>query len=138
MQPPEVATEQLQWLKENSPGRAAAQSEHTQYCSDYLPASSAQNVLFAGAERGDDFAHAMRLICQGHSIIAIDPQESAAARAIRRAWGQVIRARIEDSQLASCRFDLICEDYPSVPGQRKQHPAGTTPLRASVRMPGGA
>jgi hypothetical protein len=62
----EAATELLHWLKEDSPGRALAQRTRRQRCSNFVPAGPAQNVIFVGAERRDEFEDA-RLVCQGHS-----------------------------------------------------------------------
>jgi hypothetical protein len=106
-------------------------------CPDYMPPRSAQNVLFVGAERGDEFALAMRLICQGHDVIAINPRETDSARAFRRAGGKFVRARIEDLPPESCRFDLICENYP-YPSGRYYVPPGAFALRRLSRLaPGG-
>src|SRR2546430_17157510 len=82
----EVATEQLQWLKEDSPSRARAQRKRVRRCSDFVPPCPTQKVLFVGAERWDEFKDAMRLVCQGHDVMAINPRETAAARAFRPEW----------------------------------------------------
>jgi hypothetical protein len=102
-----------------------------------VPACPLQNVLFVGAERRDEFAHAMRLICQGHDVIAINPRETASARAFRRAGGRFIRARIEDLPRESCRFDLICENYPYPSGRYYVPPRAFALRRLSRLAPGG-
>jgi hypothetical protein len=105
--------------------------------SDLVSPCPAPNVLFVGAERGDEFAHAMRLICQGHDVIAINPRETASARAFRRAGGRFIRARIEDLPPESCRFDLICENYPYPSGRYYVPPRAFALRRLSRLAPGG-
>jgi hypothetical protein len=104
---------------------------------DYMPPRFAQNVLFVGAERGDEFAHAMRLLCQGHDVVAINPRETASAKAFRRGGGRFIRARIEDLPPQSCRFDLICENYPYPSGQHYVPPRPFARARLSRLKPGG-
>jgi hypothetical protein len=106
-------------------------------CSEFVPARPAPNVLFVGAERGDEFAHAMRLICQGHDVIAINPRETASARAFRGAGGRFIRARIEDLPPESCRFDLICENYPYPSGRYYVPPRAFALARLSRLAPCG-
>lgn len=96
-----------------------------------------RSVLFVGAERGHEFAHAMRLICQGHDVIAINPRETVGARAFRRAGGRFVRARIEDLPPMSCRFDLICENYPYPSGRHYVPPGAFARARLSRLKPGG-
>jgi hypothetical protein len=105
-----------------------------QGCSDLI---RAQTVLFVGAERGNEFAHAMRLACQGLDVIAINPRETASARAFRRAGGRFIRARIEDLPPDCCRFDLICENYPYPSGRHYVPPRPFALARLSLLKPGG-
>jgi hypothetical protein len=99
--------------------------------------SPLDNVLFVGAERPDEFAHAMRLTCQGHDAIAINPRETAAAKAFRRAGGKFIRARIEHLPPQSCRFDLICENYPYPSGWHYVPPRPFALARLSLLKPRG-
>ena len=94
-------------------------------------------MLFLGAERGDEFSHALRLICQGHDVIAINPRETTAAQAFRRAGGRFFRARIEDLPPESCRFDLICENYPYPSGRYYVPPRAFALRRLSRLAPGG-
>jgi hypothetical protein len=96
-----------------------------------------QNVVFVGAERGDEFAHAMRLIWQGHDVIAVNPRETASAKEFRRAGGRVFRARLEDLPLHSCRFDLICENYPYPSGRHYVPPRAFALARLALLKPGG-
>jgi len=102
-----------------------------------MPPRPLQNVLFVGAERGDEFAHGMRLIRQGHSVVAINPRQSNSARLFRLAGGRFIRARIEDLRPASCRFDLICENYPYPSGRHYVPPRPFALARLSRLKPGG-
>src|SRR5262249_42980935 len=87
-------------------------------------------------EGADEFAHAMRLIRVGHNVIAVNPRESPAARAFRRAGGGFIRARIEDLPPGSCRFDLICENYPYPSGRYYVPPKAFAFARLSRLKPG--
>jgi hypothetical protein len=129
------ATEELHSLKEADP--PSVQPMRGPRCSNYLSMSPLRNALFVGAERRDEFAHAMRLACRGHDVIAINPRESSSARAFRRAGGQFIRARIEDLPPESCRFDLICENYPYPSGQHYVPPRPFALARLSLLKPGG-
>lgn len=113
------------------------QSLRSRHYSNCEPERRAQNILFVGAERGDEFKYAMRLICQGHGVMAINPRESASARAFRRAGGRFIRARIEDLPPESCRFDLICENYPYPSGRHYVPPRAFALARLSRLTPGG-
>jgi hypothetical protein len=133
----DMHAEQLQCLEDNR--RCAGPGLHgkKRLCFDYVPSYPLHKVLFVGAERGDEFAHATRLACQGHDVIAINPRESAAARAFRRAGGRFIRARIEDLPPESCRFDLICENYPYPSGQHYVPPRPFAMARLSRLKPGG-
>jgi hypothetical protein len=96
-----------------------------------------QKVLFVGAERGDEFAHALQLTCQGHEVIAINPRETASAKAFRQAGGKFIRARIEDLLAESYRFDLVCENYPYPSGRHYVPPRPFALARLSLLKPGG-
>jgi hypothetical protein len=93
--------------------------------------------LFVGAEREDEFSQAMRLICLGHDVIAINPRVTLAARAFRRAGGKFILARIEDMPPDSCRFDLIWENYPYPSGRHYVPPRPFALARLSLLKPGG-
>jgi hypothetical protein len=108
-----------------------------QRCSNFVPACPTQNVLFVGAERRDEFAHAMRLTCQGHDVMAINPRETASAKAFRRSGGRFIRARVEDLPPESWRFDLICENYPYPSGRHYVPPRAFALARLSRLKPGG-
>src|SRR5262245_47442779 len=101
-----------------------------------MPARPAGSVLFVGAERRDEFAHALRLTCQGHDVIAINPRDTAAAKAFRRAGGKFIRARIEDLPPRPCRFDLVCENYPYPSGRHYVPPRPFALARLSLLKPG--
>jgi hypothetical protein len=94
-------------------------------------------VLFVGAERADEFADAMRLAGQGHDVIVINPRETYAAKAFRRAGGTFVRARIEQLPPACCRFDLICENYPYPSGRHYVPPRAFAVTRLSRLAPGG-
>jgi hypothetical protein len=106
-------------------------------CPGYMSVRPAQKVLFVGAERADEFAHAVRLACQGHDVIAINPRETTSANAFRRAGGRFIRARIEDLPTKSCGFDLICENYPYPSGRHYVPPRPFALARLSLLKPGG-
>ena len=115
----------------------AIQSLQSRQYSTCLPQCRAQNILFVGAESGDEFSHAMRLTCQGHDVIAINPRETASAKAFRRAGGRFIRARIEDLPPGSCRFDFVCETYPYPSGRHYVPPRPFALTRLSLLKPGG-
>ena len=132
-----AATERLQWPKRDCPGQVAAQGGRAQHYFDTAHRRLYQNVLFVGAERGDEFAHAIWLTCHGHDVIAINPRETASAKAFRRAGGSFIRARIEDLPPESCRFDRICENYPYPSGRRYVPPRPFALARLSLLKPGG-
>jgi hypothetical protein len=80
-------------------------------CPETLP-SCRRNILFVGAERPDEFAHAMRLVCQGHTVTVVNPRQTNPARAFRAAGGRFIRARIENIPRRLGPFHIICENYP--------------------------
>jgi hypothetical protein len=108
-----------------------------QRCSDFVSRYATQAVLFVGAERTDEFADAMRLVCEGHDVIVINPRETAAARAFRRAGGTFVRARVEQLPTACCRFDVICENYPYPSGRHYVPPRDFTLARLARLAPGG-
>jgi hypothetical protein len=82
-------------------------------CLIHTPAPSCRHdVLFVGAERPDEFAHAMRLACQGHRVTVVNPRETAPARAYRASGGRFIQARVEDLPSRVGTFHVICENYP--------------------------
>jgi hypothetical protein len=101
------------------------------------PLRLAHNVLFVGPERDDEFAHALRLSTKGHDVIAINPRETSAAQAFRRAGGTFVRARIEDLPPKSCRFNLICENYPYPSGRHYVPPRPFALARLSLLKPAG-
>src|SRR5215510_15896918 len=101
------------------------------------PPRYAPNVLFVGAERNDEFAHAMRLAFKGHNVMAVNPRKTAAAEAFRQAGGRFIRARIEELPPESCRFHLICENYPYPSGRSYVPPRPFALARLSLLKPGG-
>jgi hypothetical protein len=135
--PLEAATGLLQRPNEYRPDRPPTQRNRRQRYSDFVLAGPPKTVLFLGAERGDEFSHALRLICQGHDVIAINPRETTAAQAFRRAGGRFFRARIEDLPPESCRFDLICENYPYPSGRYYVPPRAFALRRLSRLAPGG-
>ena len=106
-------------------------------CSDFVSRCATQAVLFVGAERTDEFADAMRLVCEGDDVIVINPRETAAARAFRRAGGTFVRARVEQLPTACCRFDVICENYPYPSGRHYVPPRDFTLARLARLAPGG-
>jgi len=108
----------------------------SQRCSNFMPTRPLQNVVFVGAERGDEFAHAMRLVCQGHDVIAVNPRETSPAKEFRRAGGKFFRARLEDLPRV-CRFDLICENYPYPSGRHYVSPRALALARLARLKPGG-
>ena len=75
--------------------RGSIQPVRSQRCSDFVSPCATQAVLLVGAERADEFADAMRLVCEGHDVIVVNPRETAAARAFRRAGGTFLRAGVE-------------------------------------------
>jgi len=112
----EAVTERLLWPAESCPSSEATPRGRGRSCFAREASPPLQNILFVGAERRGEFAHALRLACRGHDVIAINPRETASAKAFRQGGGKFIRARIEDLPAESCRFDLVCENYP--------HPSG--------------
>ena len=117
MQMREATVEQDQWLKKDGPCSFPAQHKQAQRCCNSSPAHHVRNVLFVGVERGDVFKDAMRLVCQRRDLMAINPRETASARAFRRAGDAFIRARIENLSPESCRFVLVYETYPYPSGR---------------------
>jgi hypothetical protein len=77
-----------------------------------VPQSLAQDVLLVGAERSDEFADAMRLVRQGHKVVAVNPHTSLAAHSFAKYGGTFVPTSIEYLPLAFGPFDLICESYP--------------------------
>jgi hypothetical protein len=137
MRPHGAAPRQLTRPNAYGPDRLPALREQRQRYSALGRRCPVKNVLFVGAERGDEFAHAMRLICQGDDVIAINPRETASAKAFRRAGGNFIRGRIEELPPKSCRFDLICETYPYPSGRHYVPPRTFALARLSRLKPGG-
>jgi hypothetical protein len=109
----------------------------SQRCSDFVTARATLAVLFVGAERADEFADTTRLLCQGHDVIVINPRETAAARAFRRAGGTFLRARVEELPTACCQFDVICENYPYPSGRHYVPPTAFAVARLVRLAPGG-
>jgi Lysine-specific metallo-endopeptidase len=109
----------------------------SQCCSDFASPSATQAVLFIGAERTDEFADAMRLVRQGHDVIVVNPRETAAARAFRRAGGTFLRAEVERLPRACCRFDVICENYPYPSGCHYVPPRDFALARLALLAPSG-
>jgi monoamine oxidase len=97
----------------------------------FSPVRAAQNILFVGAERGDQF------VCQGHGVTAINPRETGSVRGFRRTGGKFIRARIEDLPPESCRFDLICENYTHASAQHHMPARSFALARLSRLKPAG-
>jgi hypothetical protein len=108
-----------------------------QRCSDFVSPCPTQAVLFVGAERADEFANAMRLVREAHDVIVVNPRETAAARAFRRAGGTFLRAGVEQLPKACCRFDLICENYPYPSGRHYVPPRDFALARLARLAPGG-
>jgi hypothetical protein len=108
-----------------------------QGCSDFVSPCATQSVLFVGAERPDEFAVAMRLTREGHDVIVVNPRETTAARAFRRAGGTFLRAGIEQLPRARCRFDVICENYPYPSGRHYVPPRDFALARLALLSPGG-
>lgn len=132
-----VRSQQLQWPKQDGAVPVPIRCNRRQRCSSFVPARPAQNVLLVGAERSDEFADAMRLFCQGHDVMVINPRETAAARAFRRDGGNFIRARIEQLPPACCQFDVNCENYPYPSGQYYVPPRPFTLARLARLACGG-
>ncbi len=126
----EEATERLQWPKGDDSRKAPTQRSG-------FGLAVPKSVLFIGPERCDEFAHALRLSCQGHNVIAINPRETLAAKKFRRAGGRFIRARLEDLPPKCCRFDLICENYPYPSGRHYVPPRAFAIARLARLKPGG-
>jgi hypothetical protein len=117
--------------------RAPLAFERAQRCSDFVSRCTTQTVLFVGAEREDEFADATRLLCQGHGVMVINPRETPAARAFRRAGGTFVRSRIELLPPACCHFDVICENYPYPSGRQYVPPRAFAVVRLARLAPGG-
>ena len=118
-------------------GERAHSAGRAQSCFRMAPPRLHQNVLFIGPERGNEFAHALRLTRRGHDVIAINPRETASAAAFCRAGGKFIHARIEDLPPELCRFNLICENYPYPSGRHYVPPRPFALARLSLLRPGG-
>src|SRR5262245_20997233 len=101
------------------------------------PPRYAPNVLFVGAERNDEFAHAMRLALKGHYGMSVNPRETKAAKPFRQPGGRFIRARIEELPRDSCRFHLICGNYPYPSRRSYVRPRPFALARLSLLRPGG-
>jgi hypothetical protein len=108
-----------------------------QRCSDFVSPCATQSVLFVGAERADEFGDAMRLAREGHDVIVINPRETRAVRAFRRAGGTFARARVEQLPIACCRFDVICENYPYPSGRHYVPPRAFAVARLVRLAPSG-
>jgi hypothetical protein len=67
----------------------------------------------------------------------INPRETGAARAFRRAGGTFVRARIEQLPPACCRFDVICENYPYPSGRHYVPPRAFALSRLARLAPDG-
>jgi hypothetical protein len=133
----ELATEQLQWLKEDSLGRVPAQRKRGQRCFGSVPPRPPRNVLFVGAERQDEFADALRLSCQGHNVIVVNPKVTPAAKRFIANGGKFVRTRIEELPPACGCFNIICENYPYPSGQHYVPPRAFGLARLSRLAPGG-
>ena len=132
---PGLTAEQLQWRKEDTSGRVPAQRR--QRCSEFVYSCPPQNVLLVGAERRDEFADAMRLVCQGHNITVVNPRKTAAARDFQSRGGTFIRARVEQLPPACRCYDVICENYPYPSGEHYVPPRAFAFARLSRLTPGG-
>jgi hypothetical protein len=132
-----MRTEQYQARLGVNSAVAPTQGTRSQRCSDFVSPCATQSVLFVGAERTDEFADAMRLVCEGHDVIVINPRETAAAAAFRRAGGTFVPARVEQLPTACCRFDVICENYPYPSGRHYVPPRDFALARLARLAPGG-
>jgi hypothetical protein len=132
-----MRTEQYQARLDVNSAVAPTQGTRSQRCSDFVSPCATQSVLFVGAERTDEFADAMRLVCEGHDVIVINPRETAAARTFRRSGGTFVRARVEQLPTACCRFDVICENYPYPSGRHYVPPRDFALARLARLAPSG-
>ena len=106
-------------------------------CAVFVRPDDARKILLVGAERRDEFAHALKLMSLGHHVIATNPRETTAAKAFRRAGGRFVRARIEELLSDSSRFHLIFENYP-YPSGKNYVPAKPFAFARLARLaPGG-
>lgn len=112
-------------------------TDRPQRCSDFVSPPATQAVLFVGAERTDEFADALRLVCEGHDVIVVNPRETTAARVFRQAGGTFLRAAVEQLPTACCCFDLICENYPYPSGRHFVPPRDFAVARLARVAPGG-
>jgi hypothetical protein len=96
-----------------------------------------QRVLFVGAERRDEFTHALRLADAGHDVMVVNPRETLPARLFRRAEGTFVRVRVEQLPAEHCQFDLICENYPYPSGRNYVPPRPFVVARLSRLAPCG-
>src|SRR5438105_14927294 len=124
-------------LDDGGERRVPPEPVRSQRCSDFVSPCATQSVLFVGAERADEFANAMRLHREGHDVIVVNPRETAAARAFRRAGGTFLRAHVEQLPPACCRFDSICENYPYPSGRQYVAPRDFALARLARLAPGG-
>jgi hypothetical protein len=102
-----------------------------------IPSGCPQSILLVGPERSDEFANAMRVMCRGHKIVAVNPRETRASRAFEQAGGTFIRARIEDIAPSHGRFDLVLENYPYPSGRNYVPPRPFALARLSRLAPCG-
>jgi hypothetical protein len=133
----DLVMERARRRNEVDPLSRSIEPMRTQRCSDFVSPCAALAVLFVGAERADEFADAMRLVSEGHDVMVINPRETAAARAFRRAGGTFVRARIERLPLARWPFDVICENYPYPSGRHYVPPRAFARARLARLAPGG-
>jgi hypothetical protein len=112
-------------------------SQGHQCCSSFLGSCPPQNVLIVGAERSDEFADALWMICLGHSVTVVNPRETLAAREFKRKGGTFIQGRVEELPLACRCFVVICENYPYPSGQHYVPPTDFAEARLSRLSRGG-
>jgi len=124
-------------MNEPGPWNWPIKAMRRQHCSDFVSSCGTRAVLFVGAERADEFANAMRLVREGHDVTVVNPRETAAASAFRRAGGTFLRAGIEQLPRACCRFDTICENYPYPSGRHYVAPRYFALARLALLGPGG-
>jgi hypothetical protein len=105
--------------------------------SGLVRAGCAKSILFVGPERPDEFANAMRLMCHGHRVVAVNPRETRSSRAFQEAGGTFLQARIEQLPRGCRGFHLILENYPYPWGQDYLPPRPFAAARLSRLAPCG-
>ena len=111
--------------------------QQRQGCSDFARSHDQRSVLLVGAERGDEFADALRLVHRGYDVTAVNPRVTPAARRFVATGGTVLQARLEELPRECGRYEMICENYPYPSGHHYVPPRPFALARLLRLAPGG-